>query len=254
MERVRLAGFGGASTTGGFGGASTTGGFGTSTTPAGGGFGATGAARTGATAGGFGSGNTASGGFGAASTLGGFGATSSSTTGGGFGAMTSSGVGGFGAELGASQNSGTLGTSAFWINPRWVCKYNKWFWWGFIRWTSQSATFKLTTPRPCGREGYEGELSRIAEIRKQYAPIQISSDESPHGLLDVNNDINSSKRLQGPFPWNEDCAFKFTIYPPKDPAGQYLQFADEYLDPLAIDRNPDPAKLVPRTLMGFSRN
>lgn len=103
---------------------------------------------------------------------------------------------------------------------------------------------------PQGREGFEGELSRISDIKKQYAPIQTSSDGSPHWLIDVNASVNSNVTTQGPFPWNEDCAFKFTIYPPKDQAGRYLQFKDEYLDTVAIERNPDPDRLVPRTLMG----
>lgn len=103
---------------------------------------------------------------------------------------------------------------------------------------------------PQGREGFEGELSRIADIIKQYAPVQQSGDGNPHGLTDTDANINSNRPTQGPFPWNEDCAFKFTIYPPKDAAGRYLQFKDEYLDSVAIERNPDPDRLVPRTLMG----
>ena len=97
-------------------------------------------------------------------------------------------------------------------------------------------------------------MSRIAEIKKQYAPIQLSSDDSPHGLNDTNEQLHSSRPtgMQGPFPWNEDCAFKFTVYPPKDAKGRYLAFKDEYCDPVAIERNPDPDRLVPRTLMGVT--
>lgn len=256
-------------TTGGFGSSSASGGFG-ATTPAAGGFGgapsAGGFGAASPATGGFGTGSTSTGGFGTAPTLGGFGAASSSSSAGGsfgatssgFGSTTGGGLsGGFGTGLGSSLTTGgTPGASAFGATPSTTGAS------GFggaaggfggggfggVQSTQQQPNQRSNGPT--GRDGYEGELSRIAEIRKQYAPIQVSSDDSPHGLLDVNDTMNSSKRAQGPFPWNEDCAFKFTVYPPKDSAGHHLQFADEYLDPVAIDRNPDPARLVPRTLMG----
>ena len=100
---------------------------------------------------------------------------------------------------------------------------------------------------PQGREGFEGELSRISDIKKQYAPIQTSSDGSPHGLIDVN-ECQQQRGHPRSFPLERGLCLSSPSTPQRP--GRYLQFKDEYLDTVAIERNPDPDRLVPRTLMG----
>lgn len=255
----KTVGFGASAAPGGFGTSSTaqpsafgggaasgaTNAFGSATTPAVGGFG--GATTTPAT-GAFGT----SSGFGAvsapapmssglgtqpASSMTGFGSTPSTTGGGGAFGSATTGTGFGGATPGGASSS--FGGNNLNVGMGMGMGIGM-----GVGQQSQSVSM------PQGRDGFEGELSRIADIKKQYAPIQLSGDGNPHGLNDIDANLNSNRPTQGPFPWNEDSAFKFTIYPPKDPAGRYLQFRDEYLDSVAIERNPDPDRLVPRTLMG----
>ena len=103
-----------------------------------------------------------------------------------------------------------------------------------------------TQPQQNIMEGYEGELRKFLDLRRQYAPIKLTGNDSATGFDKGENVDYSATKI----PWNDDCLFRFTVYLDKSLAAKAQLNGEEALEPNAAENNPDPNNLVPRTLMG----
>ena len=98
--------------------------------------------------------------------------------------------------------------------------------------------------------GYEGDLRKFLDLRRQYAPIKIPGNDSGAGF-DKGEGLDYSPDSNQQIPWNDDCLFRFTVYLDKALAAKAQLSGEEALEPNAAENNPDPKTLVPRTMMGI---
>jgi len=98
--------------------------------------------------------------------------------------------------------------------------------------------------------GYEGELRKFLDLRRQYAAVKQPGIDAPTSWESGERYSNcTSLDPAQKVPWNDDCLFRFTVYLDRALAAQ-LSNGDD-LEPNAEENNPDPRKLAPVTLQGI---
>jgi hypothetical protein len=101
--------------------------------------------------------------------------------------------------------------------------------------------------------GYEGELRKFLDIRRQYAAIHNDTT----GTYETGENYGQYEIMTNPkeiIPWNDDCLFKFTMYLDKKLAEKLNKnnsMSSDDLLPHAEENNPNHEKLSPVTMRGI---
>ena len=104
--------------------------------------------------------------------------------------------------------------------------------------------------------GLDGDLKRLFEIRKKYAPLKDPTSETPAAYYgDAYNPPGEKYSTQTAayiHKWNLECDLRFTMYIENDTANLLPQDQLDELEPTAIADNPDSANFQPRTYRGMA--